>query len=169
MDSLDEDDVTAALLLMQQAVRHRSRSHLEDLFEDENQDPEDSDPLGGKKRTKSALPWELLERYKGIDANVRANEELLSVAGPAWQDAAKHTSQRAGVSRTLPKFTTDKTLKSGDVVSEYKCPYAEVIAMNFGVGFLHSFVRRFCGRVSAEIQRMNMYACACRNTTARPG
>ena len=52
MDSLDEDDVvlTAALLLMQQAVRHRSRSHLEDLFEDENQDPEDSDPLGGKKR-----------------------------------------------------------------------------------------------------------------------
>ena len=156
MDSLDEDDVTAALLLMQQAVRHRS-SHLEDLFEDENQDPEDSDPLGGKKRTKSALPWELLERYKGIDANVRANEELLSVAGPAWQDAAKHTSQRAGVSRTLPKFTTDKTLKSGDVVSEYKCPYAEVIAMNFGFGFLHSFVRRFCGRVSAEIQRMNLF------------
>ena len=76
MDSLDEDDVTAALLLMQQAVRHRSRSHLEDLFEDENQDPEDSDPLGGKKRTKSALPWELLERYKGrLDANVRKNLE----------------------------------------------------------------------------------------------
>ena len=109
MGSLDEDDVTAALLLMQQQASRNSARLREDLFGDENEDPsEDFEPLGGKKRPKVALPWVLLERYEGQNANVRAEEEWLSVAGPAWQEASKQTSQRAVVQRILPKFTTDK-------------------------------------------------------------
>ena len=51
MDSLDEDDVTAALLLMQQQASRNSTRLREDLFGDENEDPtEDFEPLGGKKR-----------------------------------------------------------------------------------------------------------------------
>ena len=125
--SLDEDDLAAALLLMQQASRNNDRRSFEDLFGNENEDPEEFEPLGGKKRAKAALPWVLLQRYEGNDANVRAEEELLSVAGPAWQEASKRTSQRAGVQRVLPKFTSDKTLLSGDTIIEYKCPLAEVI------------------------------------------
>ena len=96
---------------------------------------EDADPIVGPGPTvvgksKPRLPWVLLKTFTGPTSNEDAVRNLLPVAGLIWQDMSKRTDQRGmaqGEFRPLPTAHPPRPKKhSGDVVIDYKCPWAKV-------------------------------------------
>ena len=151
MDSLllDEDDLAAAILLAQ----NLQAPPPADLFADENIEPEFSDVGQNNSRKRPQLPWILLQRFQGHEAHDEAAEQLLSVAGKSWQDAAARTSQRGSVQRKLPHSAPPRTLKNGNIIAEFKCPLSEVI-FRYVITRYCIFRQSHCARAPAACARV---------------
>jgi len=122
---IQDDGLAEALQLLKEA----SSSERCWATVEEGEVDEDHDPTCVSKK-KPRLPCHLLKTFRGPNANTGVLRELLPIVGPIWQDMAKRTDQPGmpqGEVRVLPTTNPPRPKKhSGDVVIEYKCPWAKL-------------------------------------------